>query len=112
MTRWVSLLLLVVLAGLQVKLWVSGGMSELLQLQATVESQSEKNAAQRAKNARLAAEVLDLKQGDDAIEERARAELGMVKADEIFYQVIAVQDKPSTMADVSSLTPEQLPTKR
>ena len=72
----------------QLKLWMSdGGMHELWELRAKVEAQSAENAALAARNAALEAEVVDLKEGLDAIEERARSELGMVKRNETFYQV-------------------------
>jgi cell division protein FtsB len=56
-----------------------------------IDEQKEKNAASKLRNETLGAEVRDLKQGNAAIEERARSELGMIKQDEVFYQVI---DKP------------------
>lgn len=87
-SRWVSLLLLVLLAGLQVKLWVSGGMRDVWRLEAAVELQRVENLKQQHRNEQLAAEVADLKEGAEAIEERARSELGMVKNDEVFYQVV------------------------
>jgi cell division protein FtsB len=77
-----------VLALLQLKLWMpAGGLRELADLKARVEAQSAANAALAARNAVLEAEVLDLEEGLDAVEERARAELGMVKRTETFYQV-------------------------
>ena len=81
-------MLLLMLAGLQVKLWVSGGMRDVWRIELAVRHQESENAKQQARNAQLAAEVNDLKQGAEAIEERARSELGMVKNDEVFYQVI------------------------
>ena len=86
--RWVSLVLLLMLAGLQVKLWVSGGMRDVWRIELAVHNQVAENAKQHARNEQLAAEVSDLKEGAEAIEERARSELGMVKNDEVFYQVI------------------------
>jgi cell division protein FtsB len=80
------------LALLQLKLWMSdGGMHELWELRARVEAQSAENTALAARNAALEAEVRDLEEGLDAIEERARSELGMVKRDETFYQVTPAQ---------------------
>jgi cell division protein FtsB len=77
-----------VLALLQLKLWMSDGwLRELADLKARVETQTAANAALAARNAALEAEVDDLKQGLDAVEERARSELGMVKRNETFYQV-------------------------
>lgn len=86
--RWVSLMLLLMLAGLQGKLWVSGGMRDVWRIELAVRHQERENAKQQARNEQLAAEVSDLKEGAEAIEERARSELGMVKNDEVFYQVI------------------------
>ena len=87
-TRWVSLMLLLMLAGLQVKLWVSGGMRDVWRIELAVRHQESENSKQQARNEQLAAEVSDLKVGAEAVEERARSELGMVKNDEVFYQVI------------------------
>ena len=86
--RWVSLVLLLMLAGLQLKLWVSGGMRDVWRIELAVRHQETENAKQQARNEQLSAEVRDLKEGAEAIEERARSELGMVKNDEVFYQVI------------------------
>lgn len=86
--RWVSLVLLLMLAGLQLKLWVSGGMRDVWRIELAVRHQETENAKQQARNEQLSAEVSDLKEGAEAIEERARSELGMVKNDEVFYQVI------------------------
>jgi cell division protein FtsB len=86
--RWVSLVLLLMLAGLQLKLWVSGGMRDVWRIELAVRHQEAENAKQQGRNEQLAAEVSDLKEGAEAIEERARSELGMVKNDEVFYQVI------------------------
>ena len=76
------------LALLQLTHWMSdSGLRELADLRARVEAQTAANAALAARNAVLEAEVDDLKQGLDAVEERARSELGMVKRNETFYQV-------------------------
>ena len=96
--RWVSLVLLLMLAGLQVKLWVSGGMRDVWRIEVAVRNQESENAKQHARNEQLAAEVSDLKEGAEAIEERARSELGMVKNDEVFYQVIQVNGPVETTA--------------
>jgi cell division protein FtsB len=61
-----------------------------------VQEQKDANARLRQRNGALDAEVRDLKQGVEAIEERARYELGMIRQDEIFFQVISAarQDEP------------------
>jgi cell division protein FtsB len=94
--RLFALLLVALLIALQLRLHVgSGGLREVQQLQAAVEAQREENAELQRRNAALAAEVEDLKQGEDAVEERARAELGMVKEDEVFYRVIEKEQSPT-----------------
>jgi cell division protein FtsB len=87
--RWLVWLLVVLLVLLQYRLWVGdGSFAEVWDLYQQVELQRDENHLLRERNQALEAEVLDLKQGRDAIEERAREELGMIKDDEIFYQII------------------------
>lgn len=82
-----SLLLLTIL--LQTKLWFDkGGWLDVKEMQQTIAKQIEKNEALRKENQRLHAEVQGLKKGQDAIEERARSELGMIKKGEVFYQIL------------------------
>ncbi|NJR44049.1 cell division protein FtsB [bacterium] len=88
MSRWIALSLLVLLAALQLELWVAGGMREVWRLEAALSVQMERVAESQQRNQQLNAEVMDLKTGQEAIEERARAELGMVGTGETFYQVI------------------------
>jgi len=84
-----SILLLLLLATLQHKLWFGkGSFEEMKQLNQLIEAQKQENMELRERNDDLAVEVLDLKQGTSAIEERARKELGMIKHGEIFIQVI------------------------
>ncbi len=81
--------LVVVLLLLQRRLWAGeGGVSELRQLEQQLAAQQAENEALRLRNQMLENEVLDLKTGLDAIEERARSDLGMTREDEIFYRVI------------------------
>ncbi len=87
--KWLLSLLALLLLLLQYKLWVSdGGVPSVLQLQQDVQQQQQVKQQLQERNAALEAEVEDLKQGLDAIEERARSELGMVRKDEQFYQII------------------------
>ena len=87
--RWFALILLVLLVLLQVKLWLGdGGIHDSRELDRTVELQAEENQSLDGRNQALMAEVEDLKEGRDAIEERARTDLGMIREDETFYQVI------------------------
>jgi cell division protein FtsB len=82
-------ILLVLLIWLQYKLWLGdGGIPEVLELEREIDTvQHEVNKLQE-RNQALDAEVMDLKKGIEAIEERARSELGMIKQDEIYFQVI------------------------
>jgi cell division protein FtsB len=87
--RYLFLALLVLLLLLQYRLWVAdGGFADVLRLHRDVAEQTVENTRLRERNEALDAEVKDLKQGLEAIEERAREELGMIKQDEIFYQII------------------------
>ena len=83
------ILLLLLLAYLQYKLWFGeGSLQDVLELQRAVEQQREENLQLRERNDALDADVRDLQQGLDAIEEHAREDLGMVKEGETFYQVV------------------------
>lgn len=74
---------------IQVPLWLGkGGWMRVWDMDRHVSAQSAKNVQLGTRNASLAAEVKDLKTGTEAIEERARYELGMTRNDEIFFQVI------------------------
>lgn len=74
---------------LQFKLWFGeGSMMDVWRLQKTIAAQTEDNRQLKERNQALAAEVNDLKQGLEAIEERARRELGMIREGETFYQVV------------------------
>jgi len=68
--------------------WGKGGWLRVRELQQQVETQHETIQALVARNAALAAEVQDLKSGQQAIEERARAELGMIRDEEVFVQFV------------------------
>lgn len=86
--RFVTLALLVLLGLVQAELWFGkGGLSHVVQLQTQLKAQEQANAAARTRNQRLGAEIDDLKEGLEMVEERARGELGMVKPDEVLVQV-------------------------
>ena len=81
--------LLAALVLLQYRLWVSDeGMREVWHLRSAVESQRAENKVLAERNAQIKAEVADLKHGLTAVEERARNDLGMIAANETFYQVV------------------------
>ncbi|MBX3692737.1 cell division protein FtsB [Dokdonella sp.] len=89
MLRYVALILLIVLIALEVKLWAGqGGMAEVWRLEKAVAEQKAQNERLKSRNDALAAEVENLKTGDEAVEERARSELGLIKPGETFYQVV------------------------
>lgn len=92
--KWIATILLILLVVLQYKLWVGqGSLAEVSRLNQAIEKQKAQNAEQRERNDALDAEVQDLKKGVEAIEERARSELGMIKKDETFFQIIDEQEK-------------------
>jgi cell division protein FtsB len=81
--KLVTLALLVLLALVQSELWFGkGGVPRVMGLRAELAQQLAANDAARSRNQRLTAEVADLKEGQEMVEEKARAELGMVKPDE------------------------------
>lgn len=90
-------ILFVLLIWLQYRLWLgAGGIPEVLELEDEIETvQTEVNTLQE-RNRALDAEVMDLKTGIESIEERARSEMGMIKKDEIYYQVIDSESDAST----------------
>jgi cell division protein FtsB len=84
-----TLIFLILIALLQYPLWFGkGSWLRVWELNIRVEKQLSKNAELKARNDGLAAEVQDLQSGRAAIEERARSELGMIRNDEVFYQVM------------------------
>ena len=86
--RWIPLILAALILLLQYPLWFGkGGWFKVWELSREVETQKQANRQAQARNAVMDAEVRDLKQGSDAIEERARSELGMIKRGEMFFQV-------------------------
>jgi cell division protein FtsB len=86
--RFVTLALLVLLALVHAELWFGkGGVPRRMELEARLQTQKAENDAARARNEQLSAEVRDLKEGLEMVEERARFELGMVRPDEILVQI-------------------------
>jgi len=88
-TRYLAILLGFLFIILQYDLWIGeGSLSAAWKLNKSIEVQQKQNARLKERNQALDAEVKDLKSGLQAIEERARSELGMIKEDETFFQVI------------------------
>ncbi|HTE16205.1 MAG TPA: cell division protein FtsB [Burkholderiales bacterium] len=84
-----SLVLVALIALIQYPLWLGkGSWFRVWEVDQQIKSQRDKNATLQSRNNILDAEVRDLKQGFEAIEERARSELGMIKQDEVFFQVL------------------------
>jgi len=87
--RILAIVLVILIAAIQTPLWFGkGGWLRVWEIDRQLEAQRQSNEQQRARNAAMDAEVRDLKTGYDAIEERARSELGMIRQDEVFFQVL------------------------
>ena len=86
--RFVTVVLLALLGLVHAELWFGrGSVPHVMELQAKLDEQKLRNDEARARNAQATAEVSDLKEGLEMVEEKARYELGMVKPDEILVQV-------------------------
>lgn len=100
---WPFALLLLVLAGLQFKLWWGeGALGEARVLEERVADQRRENARLQQRNDALSAEVEDLKSGEAAVEDRARSELGMIKPGETFYRVVEPAGTPPARSEAPS----------
>ncbi len=87
--RWLALVLLGLLIGLQVRLWMGeGSLAELQSLRHEIQHQQAAIQRFTARNRTLQAAVEDLRAGQEALEERARSELGMIQEGELFIQVL------------------------
>jgi cell division protein FtsB len=96
--RILGAILVALIVLIQYPLWLGkGGWLRAWEIERQVEAQKSRNRQLEIRNAALAAEVKDLQQGTEAIEERARHELGMLRSDEIFFQF--VPGKPGSGAD-------------
>lgn len=105
--RWLAVGLLTVIVLLQAPLWIGkGGWLRVWDVDRQLQLQKEINHTLEMRNAGLDAEARDLKQGYEAIEERARFELGMVRHDEVFVQI---PDRPRAGPPASAITPPVTP---
>lgn len=87
--KWLILVLLLMLAGLQYRFWVGDtSYAQVMRLEHAIAQQEQENSRLQHRNQVLAVEVNDLKTGTDGIEERARHDLGMIKQGETFYMVV------------------------
>ena len=86
--RWLALIFVAAIVALQYPMWLGkGGWLAARELDRQVVMQRDGNEKLRLRNEALDADVRDLKTGSEAIEERARSELGMVRQDEVFFQL-------------------------
>ncbi len=86
--RWLLAILVVLLLALQYRLWIAeGSLAELHRLQAQVEQFNRENDELRERNAVLEREVINLQNSNEAVEQRAREQLNLVRDGEVFYQV-------------------------
>jgi len=87
--KWLAVALAAAIILLQYRVWLSDdGVRQVARLHRAVAAQEAENAQLAERNRQLAAEVRDLKTGLDALEERARSDLGMIAHNETFYQVV------------------------
>ena len=97
--RLITIVLAVLLVLIQYPLWFGkGGWRRVWELDQQVTAAQKKNEEARARNAKLESEVRDLKDGTEAIEERARYEMGMIKQGEIFVQIVDANKKEAEAA--------------
>jgi cell division protein FtsB len=102
--KWLTAALAVSVLLLQYRVWLSAdGVREVARLKHAVAAQRAENEGLTERNKQLAAEVRDLKTGMDALEERARSDLGMIARNETFYQVVP-QQRPRAPAPPSTRT--------
>jgi len=114
--RKLTVVLVVLIALLQYPLWLGkGSWLRVWQYSQQIEAHEKRNEYYRQRNDTLREEVRDLKQGQSAIEERARSELGLVKQDEVFFQVIqnkqSVTSKPRSPLEAKPTAEKQLEAK-
>lgn len=87
--RLLAIALVALVLLIQYPLWLGkGGVLRVWEMERQIEVQREANSKLQVRNSALDAEVRDLKQGLEAVEERARSELGMIRKDEVFFQVL------------------------
>ncbi len=100
--KWLALGLLILLLAAQYRLWFAdeGSLAELHRLKQEIERQEQHNAELDARNRQLEQEVIELQQGLETVEERARRDLGMIRDGETYYQL--VEDAPETGGPSSS----------
>ncbi|MGH8211115.1 MAG: cell division protein FtsB [Steroidobacteraceae bacterium] len=102
--KWLAAGLALVIVLLQYRIWLSeDGVRELDRLQRAVAAQRSENDQLLERNRQLGAEVRDLKTGMDALEERARSDLGMIAPHETFYQVVPPSPSPGARSSARTV---------
>jgi cell division protein FtsB len=97
--KWLAAAFAVAIILLQYRVWFSeDGVRQVARLRQAVAAQRAENSQLGERNRQLAAEVRDLKTGLDALEERARSDLGMIARNETFYQVVPAPPPPARSA--------------
>ncbi len=97
--KWLAAALAVAVLLLQYRVWFSeDGVREVARLKQAVATQQAENETLAERNKQLAAEVRDLKTGMEALEERARSDLGMIARNETFYQVVPAHPNETSSA--------------
>jgi cell division protein FtsB len=106
--RWFIAVLAVLVLVLQYRIWMSpDGAREVMRLEQAVAAQAEENQQLEMRNQQLAAEVRDLKQGLDAVEERARSDLGLVAPNETYFQVVPPEGAAGADGEANGKTDEE-----
>ncbi len=104
--RLLAITLIGLILLIQYPLWLGkGGLLRVWDMERQIEAQRVVNSGLQARNAALDAEVRDLKQGLEAVEERARNELGMIRRDEIFFQVLEGAPAGAAVAPAQATAP-------
>ena len=99
--RWLALLFAILVLALQYPMWLGkGGWLQVRETDRQLAAQRDVNAKLKARNDALDADIRDLKTGSEAIEERARSELGMIRSDEVFFQL-----QPGSAAPKGTMAP-------
>ena len=111
--KWLAAALAVTIILLQYRVWLSeDGVRQVTRLRQAVATQRGENEQLEERNRQLAAEVRDLKTGLDALEERARSDLGMIARNETFYQVVPAAPPEATRAPTRTRATCSAPTRR
>jgi len=104
--RWLALILVALIVALQYPMWLGkGGWLQVRETDRQLALQRDANAKLKARNQALDADVRDLKTGSEAIEERARSELGMIRSDEVFFQLQPGGGAPIVVAAPALVAP-------